>query len=54
MPQKRLPKQTLHPKVNAKKPVGQTQTKSPYYNEDLSWNHLGLRQSKMQYVLMDL
>ena len=53
MPQERLPKQTLFAEVNGKKPSELPRTKWLDYIEDLGWNRLGLRQSKMQSVLVD-
>ena len=53
MPQERLPKQALHAKANGRRPVGQPRTRWTDYIEDLGWNRLGLRPSKMMEVMED-
>ena len=54
MPQERLPKQALLAKANAgRRPVGRFRTRWTDYIEDLGWNLLGLRPSKMMEVMED-
>ena len=53
MPQERLPKQALHAKANGRRPVGRPRTRWTDYIEDLGWNRLGLRPSKMMDVMED-
>ena len=53
MPQERLPKQALLAKANGRRPVGQPRTRWTNYIEDLGWNRLGLRPSKMMDVMED-
>ena len=52
MPQEQLLKQTLCTKVNGKRVVGRSRIRRFYYAEDLGWNPLKLRPSKMQSVLV--
>ena len=51
MPQERLSKQTLLAKANWRRPVGRPRTRWTDYIEDLRWNRLGLRPSKMMEVM---
>ena len=53
MLQKRLPKQALLAKANGRGPVGRPRTRWTDYIEDLGWNRLGLRPSKMMQVMDD-
>ena len=53
MPQERLSKQTLYAEVSGKRPVGRPRTRWLDYIENLGWNSLGLRPSKMKSVLVD-
>ena len=54
MPQERLPKQALLAKAkNGRRPVGRPRTRWTDYIEDLGWNRLGLRPSKMMEVMED-
>ena len=53
MPQERLPKQALHAKANGRRPVERPRTRWTDYIEDLGWNRLGLRPSKMMEVMED-
>ena len=47
MPQEQLPKQTLYPEVNGKRPIRQPGTRHLDYIENLGWNHLRLHPSKI-------
>ena len=53
MPQERLPKQALLAKANGRRPVGRPRTRWTDYIEDLGWNRLGFRPSKMMEVMED-
>ena len=53
MPQESLPKQALLAKANGRRPVGRRRTRWTDYIEDLGWNRLGLRPSKMVEVMED-
>ena len=53
MPPERLPKQALLAKANGRRPVGRPKTRWTDYIEDLGWNRLRLRPSKMMEVMED-
>ena len=53
MPSGKLPKQALHAKANGRRPVGRPRIRWTDYIEDLGWNRLGLRPSKMMEVMED-
>ena len=53
MPRERLPKQALLAKANGRRPVGRPGIRWTDYIEDLGWNRLGLRPSKMMEVMED-
>ena len=53
MPQERLPKQALNAKANGRRPVRRPRTRWTDHIEDLGWNRLGLRPSKMVEVMED-